>query len=206
MDGPLSSRGAGLEIHPPFFPQDRSGKSLSHHAEVIACARAETGQVLFQVAALALSWRWPHSVGLGYALPLMVASALSAYRLLAEHTPVRKPSRTALGSFASTADHGLGWLGRLLLAPHNVGCHIVHHLHRQVAASHLLRRSLQRAQTPRRHTYADRPLLRGLRSWAASTSRPSQRRARVVRVRFTSEPSTRWSRRVVMPQRWAASS
>ncbi len=122
-----------------LFLQDRSGKDLSHHAEVLACARAETGQVLFQLAVLAMAWWWPHAVGLGYALPLMVASAMSAYRLLAEHTPVRKPNRTAHGSFVSTADHGLGWLGRLLLAPHNVGCHIVHHLHPQVAGSHLLR-------------------------------------------------------------------
>jgi fatty acid desaturase len=122
-----------------LFLQDRSRKDLSHHGEVLACARAELGQVLFQLAVLALAWRWPHTVGLGYALPLMVGSALSAYRLLAEHTSVRKPSRTPQGSFASTADHGLGWLGRLLLAPHNVGCHIVHHLHPQVAASHLLR-------------------------------------------------------------------
>lgn len=122
-----------------LFLQDRSGRELTHHAEVRACARAEAGQVLFHLAVLALAWQWPQAVGLGYALPLLVASAVSAYRLLAEHTPVRRPARTALGTFVSTADHGLGWLGRLLLAPLHVGYHIVHHLHPQVAAHHLPR-------------------------------------------------------------------
>jgi len=120
-----------------IFLMDRSGEDLTHSAEVLACARAELGQVLFQLGVLALAWRWPHAVGLGYALPLMGASALSGYRLLAEHTPARNQGRTLQAILASTADHGQGWLGRLLLAPRNVGCHIVHHLHPQVAASHL---------------------------------------------------------------------
>jgi len=122
-----------------LFLLDRSREELTHSEEVLACARAEAGQVLFHLAVLALAWRWPHAVGLGYALPLMGASALSAYRLLAEHTPARHQGRTLQGIFISTADHGQGWLGRLLLAPLHVGCHIVHHLHPQVATHHLPR-------------------------------------------------------------------
>jgi fatty acid desaturase len=121
------------------FLMDRSGEDLTHSEEVLACARAELGQVLFQLAVLALAWRWPTAVGLGYVLPLMMASALCGYRLLAEHTPLRGQGRTLQAILTSTADHGQGWLGRLLLAPRNVGCHIVHHLHPQVAASHLPR-------------------------------------------------------------------
>ncbi|KFE66109.1 fatty acid desaturase [Hyalangium minutum] len=121
------------------FLMDRSGEDLIHSPEVLACSRAELGQVLLQLGVLALAWRWPYAVGVGYVLPLMVASAACGYRLLAEHTPLRDQGRTLQGILASTADHGLGWLGRLLLAPRNVGLHIVHHLHPQVAASHLPR-------------------------------------------------------------------
>jgi fatty acid desaturase len=121
------------------FLQERSGLPLTHSPEVLACARAEAGQVLFHLAVLALAWRWPHAVALGYGLPLLLASAASAYRVLAEHTPARHQGNSLQGVLASTADHGQGWLGRLLLAPRNVGCHIAHHLHPQVAAHHLPR-------------------------------------------------------------------
>lgn len=121
------------------FLMDRSGADLTRNEEVLACARAELGQVLFHLGVLALACRWPREVGLGYLLPLMGASAASAYRLLAEHTPARHQGNTLQGILASTRDHGLGWLGRLLLAPRNVGCHVVHHLHPQVAARHLPR-------------------------------------------------------------------
>jgi len=47
--------------------------------------------------------------------------------------------RTLEDVLAVTADHGLGWLGRLGLAPRNVGCHVVHHLHPQVSLEHLPR-------------------------------------------------------------------
>jgi fatty acid desaturase len=116
---------------------DSSGADLTHDETVIAAARAELGQVLFHLAVAMLVWRWPHEVGVGYLLPLMLASALSAYRLLAEHTPVRHQGRTLQAILASTSDHGLGWLGRVVLAPRNVGLHIVHHLHPQVASRHL---------------------------------------------------------------------
>lgn len=122
-----------------LFLLDRSGEDLTHSQEVIACARAELGQVLFHLGVLALAWRWPHAIGVGYLLPLMGASGLSAYRLLVEHTPAREQGRTLQGILISTRDHGLGWLGRIFLAPRNVGLHIVHHLHPQVASQHLPR-------------------------------------------------------------------
>jgi fatty acid desaturase len=122
-----------------LFLLDRSGDNLMHREELLACARAELGQVLCHLGVLALAWRWPWAVGLGYALPVMGASALSAYRLLAEHTSESGQDRMLQGTLRSTADHGQGWLGWLMLAPRNVGCHIVHHLHPQVALQHLPR-------------------------------------------------------------------
>ncbi len=119
------------------FLQDRSAKDFTRDAEVLACARAESGQVLFHLAVLAAALRWPHAVGLGYGLPFLLASGLCAWRLLAEHTPRTVHGRTLGDVLASTSDHGLGWVGRLFTAPLNVGCHIVHHLHPQVSLHHL---------------------------------------------------------------------
>jgi fatty acid desaturase len=75
----------------------------------------------------------------GWVLPLMVASALSAYRLIVEHTWARVHGRTLADVLATTRDHGLGWPGRLLLAPLNIGFHVAHHLHPQVSLLHLPR-------------------------------------------------------------------
>lgn len=122
-----------------IFLLDRSGRDLTHSEELLACARAEWRQVLFHLGVLALAWRWPGLVVKGYLLPLAVASCLSAYRLLVEHTPVSVSGRSLADVLASTADHGLGWLGRLGLAPLNIGHHVVHHLHPQVSLLHLPR-------------------------------------------------------------------
>ncbi|MFL5346421.1 MAG: fatty acid desaturase [Hyalangium sp.] len=120
-----------------LFLLDRSREDLTHSEEVIACARADLGQVLFHLGVLALTLRWPHAMTVGYLLPLMGASGLSAYRLLSEHTPAREQGRTLQGILTSTRDHGLGWFSQLFLAPRNIGFHIVHHLHPQVALQHL---------------------------------------------------------------------
>lgn len=122
-----------------LFLLDRSGQSLTHSAEVLACARAERWQVLCHLAVLALAWRWPGAVVKGWVLPLMVAGALSAYRLLVEHTWARVHGRTLADVLGVTRDHGLGWLGRVLLAPRNIGFHVAHHLHPQVSLLHLPR-------------------------------------------------------------------
>ncbi|QSQ21994.1 fatty acid desaturase [Pyxidicoccus parkwayensis] len=125
--------GARPLIHAP------ASAGLKESDEVRACACSELGQVLFHLCVLALAWRWPHAVVWGYALPLLVASGFNAHRLLAEHTPAQAHGRTLADVLAVTADHGLGWLGRLWLAPRNVGCHVVHHLHPQVSLEHLPR-------------------------------------------------------------------
>jgi fatty acid desaturase len=122
-----------------LFLQERSDKDLTRDAEVLECARAEAGQVLFHLAVLAAAPRWPEAVGLGYGLPVLMASGLCAWRLLAEHTPQTVRGRTLRDVLACTSDHGLGPVGRLLTAPLHVGCHVVHHLHPQVSLHHLPR-------------------------------------------------------------------
>ena len=122
-----------------LFLQAPGAKEPADPAEVLACARSEAGQVLFHLGVLALAWHGPQAVAWGYGLPLLVASGFNAHRLLAEHTAVESRGRTLEDVLAVTADHGLGWLGRLGLAPRNVGCHVVHHLHPQVSLEHLPR-------------------------------------------------------------------
>ncbi|MFP2907178.1 fatty acid desaturase family protein [Pyxidicoccus sp. 3LFB2] len=122
-----------------LFLQAPASPGLAASEEVRACARSEVGQVLFHVGVLVLAWWWPQAVAWGYGLPLLVASGFNAYRLLAEHTGVTARGRTLEDVLAVTADHGLGWLGRLWLAPRNIGFHVVHHLHPQVSLEHLPR-------------------------------------------------------------------
>lgn len=122
-----------------LFLQAAPAEGLADSEEVRACARSEAGQVLFHLGVLALAWRWPEAVAWGYGLPLLVASGFNAHRLLAEHTGAEARGRTLEDVLAVTADHGLGWPGRLWLAPRNVGCHVVHHLHPQVSLEHLPR-------------------------------------------------------------------
>jgi fatty acid desaturase len=122
-----------------LFLQAPASPGLAASHEVRACARSEAGQVLFHLGVLALAWRWPQAVAWGYGMPLLVASGFNAHRLLAEHTAVEARGRTLEDVLAVTVDHGLGWPGRLWLAPRNVGCHVVHHLHPQVSLEHLPR-------------------------------------------------------------------
>ena len=141
LRGPLGLLAWGVPaLRRPYarlFLQDVSGRALTHDAEVLACARAEAGQVLFHLGVLAAWVQWPRAVTWGYALPLAIGSGLCAWRLLAEHTSQRVQGRGLRDVLACTSDHGLGWVGRLFTAPLHVGHHIVHHLHPQASLHHL---------------------------------------------------------------------
>jgi fatty acid desaturase len=122
-----------------IFLQDRSEDDLTHSDELIRCARAETGQLFGQLAIALIVVRWPAHAVLGYLIPVTIAGLLSARRLLLEHTYERTVDRRVETIIATTRDNYVDWLGSLLLAPRNVGCHIVHHLHPQVGLEHLPR-------------------------------------------------------------------
>lgn len=115
-----------------IFLQDRSGRELRDSEEVARCAREELGQLLFLFAVIALWIRFP-VVLYGFVIPLVATGLLASRRLLAEHNYLPATDRRVETIFATTRDHGLGLLGTLLLAPRNVGCHVVHHIHPQVA-------------------------------------------------------------------------
>lgn len=119
------------------FLQDRTGRDLSTSQEVATCAREELGQALFQLALLPLVLAFPRAVLFGYVIPGTIAGLLAAWRLLLEHRYVRTADRRVDTIVATTCDHHLHWSVRWLFAPRNIGYHIVHHLHPQVALQHL---------------------------------------------------------------------
>lgn len=112
--------------------QDRSGQDLTRSREVVQCARAELGQALAHALLVALAVAWPKSVFWGYLVPVTITGLLSAWRLLKEHNYVRARDRRVETILATTNDHHLDWWHALVLAPRNIGHHVVHHLHPQV--------------------------------------------------------------------------
>lgn len=121
-----------------LFLQDRSGADLTESAEVLACAREELWQALFFAYAggfAAFQGRW---LALYYFVPLVVAGYLAGYRLLVEHRQESAAGESGVRAIVQlTRNHHLGAAGRLLLAPHNVGYHLVHHLHPQAGLEQL---------------------------------------------------------------------
>ena len=120
------------------FLQDRSGRpDVGETDEVCDCARAEWGQLVFQLGVVALAVRWPGHVLFLYVIPATISGIFAAYRLLCEHRYVACADRRPETILATTCDHNLDTLGRTFFGPRNIGFHVVHHLHPQVALEHL---------------------------------------------------------------------
>ena len=118
--------------------QDRSGRDLRRHPEVIRCAREEVGQLIFAAVIVALYLHAPGLMLHAFAVPAEIAGVLAGYRLLTEHTHELTESTTFESTVRTTVTHGNGnWLERLLVYPHNIGYHAVHHLHPQVSWNQL---------------------------------------------------------------------
>jgi fatty acid desaturase len=122
-----------------IFLQDRSGKDLTHDPEVLACAREELGQVIAHAALFTFTAFHPQTALYFYFIPVTVTGLFAGYRVLREHDYVPTMDRTIGTILATTVDHNLGPLGRLFFAPRNIGYHVVHHLHPQVALENLPR-------------------------------------------------------------------
>jgi fatty acid desaturase len=121
------------------FLQDRTWGDFRDSPEVVECARAEWGQLVFQAAIAALAVAFPRPVLWLYVVPLTIAGLLAARRVLIEHTHERVSDRRMETIVATTNDNHLGVLGALVLAPRNIGYHVVHHLHPQVGLQALPR-------------------------------------------------------------------
>jgi fatty acid desaturase len=117
--------------------QDRSGQDLTRSREIVQCGKAELGQAITQALLLAAAIVWPGAILRGYMVPVTLTGLLSAWRLLQEHNYVRAHDRRMETILATTNDHHLGWWHALVLAPRNIGHHVVHHLHPQVGLAAL---------------------------------------------------------------------
>lgn len=120
------------------YLQDKSTDDLAASREVLDCARADMVQFGALGLVLALAWAWPVGLVFGWYLPAIGSGLLAAWRLLEEHNYERAMDRRVETILATTNDHHLGsWLDRLVLAPRNIGYHVVHHIHPQVGLAHL---------------------------------------------------------------------
>jgi fatty acid desaturase len=126
-------------VYAHVFLQDRTTDDLRLSREVIECARAEWGQLACQALAIPLAVAFPSAVLWGYAVPVSIAGLLAARRVLIEHSYDRVADRQIETIIGTTNDNHLGLLGALGLAPRNIGYHIVHHIHPQVALGALPR-------------------------------------------------------------------
>ena len=119
-------------IYGHIFLQDRTEQDLRDSAEIIECARAEWGQIIFQTLIFLAAFEFPMAIFWGYLVPVSIAGLLAARRVLIEHNYKRVEDRKIETIIATTNDNHLDLLGTLLLAPRNIGYHIVHHIHPQV--------------------------------------------------------------------------
>ena len=166
--GWLAARVPGLRTpYARIFLQDRSRRDLGASAEVIECGRQELGQMVFQGGLVILAVAAPRAVLWGYVVPAAITGVLAAWRLRLEHNYRSVQDRDVAAIFATTNDHHLGWRGRLLLAPRNIGYHVVHHIHPQVGLARLPALS----DWYRRRYPNDYP------RWGAATGPPNARRA-----------------------------
>ncbi|ACY17255.1 fatty acid desaturase [Haliangium ochraceum DSM 14365] len=105
--------------------------------EVAACVRDDARVFAFLLLALALSSAFPGPLLFGYLLPVTLMAALVGYRFFREHSVQPARDRQPASVLAVTRDHSTSALERLLLAPHNIGYHAVHHLHPGAGLAHL---------------------------------------------------------------------
>lgn len=119
------------------FLQDKSGKDLTNLPELIDCCKAELGQVIVHAGLFAFTYMQPDTAWFYYFVPAFVAALLAGHRVLVEHNYRPVTDRKMETIMKTTVDHNLHWLGQLFFAPRNIGFHIAHHLHPQVALENL---------------------------------------------------------------------
>jgi fatty acid desaturase len=119
-------------VYAKAWLQDRSGLDVTHSADVIACAKAELGQFVFQAIVIAALVVFPSEVWFFYLLPAVAAGLLAGYRVLREHDYAPTIDRKITTIMRTTNDHGRSILGHLFTAPRHIGYHVVHHIHPQV--------------------------------------------------------------------------
>lgn len=120
-----------------WFLQDRSGRDLAAHPEVIACAQADLKQAFAHtiVAYIVLSQDLPFFWY--YLVPWVLAGLLNAHRVVAEHVAENVTVATRENMAASAKNNDVGWILNSFLYPHNIGFHETHHRVPTASFTHL---------------------------------------------------------------------
>ena len=124
-------------VYGRWFLQDRSQDDLRHSSEIVACARADLGQLAAQAIAVAVVIAFGLPFFTYYLLPLLLAGMLNAHRVAVEHSADAIETLTREALIATTNTNDAGWIGNWLLYPHNMGLHLAHHLYPGISFVHL---------------------------------------------------------------------
>jgi fatty acid desaturase len=119
------------------FLQDRSGRDLRNHAEVILCARADLAQALAHCVGCAVIVWFKLPFVSCYLLPWMLGGMLNARRVIVEHSSAEIFDRLPATTFANTRTHDAGWLINAFQYPHHIGLHQAHHVMPAISFVHL---------------------------------------------------------------------
>mgnify|MGYP000427184497 FL=1 len=118
------------------FLQDKSGKDLTNSKEVIQCAKEDIFQLLFLtiIFSFVLLFFGLNILFYYYLIPALITGCFSGYRVFKEHSYTRPAhDRKIKTIIQTTEDHNLSGITQFFLAPRNIGYHIIHHIHPQVA-------------------------------------------------------------------------
>ena len=119
-----------------IFLQDKSGKNVTKSKEVAQCAKEDIFQFLFFTGVFTgvLYFLSLETLLLYYIVPALITGCFSGYRVFKEHRYTEPVNDRKMDTIIkTTTDHNLTGIARFFLAPRNIGCHTVHHLHPQVA-------------------------------------------------------------------------
>ncbi|CAE6703619.1 hypothetical protein R75461_06278 [Paraburkholderia nemoris] len=119
------------------FMQDRSRDDLRHHPEVIACAKRDLPHCAAYLLAIAAVVHWDLPFFGYYGLPWILGGIMNANRVLLEHDHETIADRSPETVWRMTRTFTLGWIGKLVLYPRNIGFHQVHHAYPALALEHL---------------------------------------------------------------------
>lgn len=114
-----------------IFLQDVSGQDLTHHPEVIQCAKEDRYQAFFHTVLILLATQFS-VLFYTYYIILPIAGIFCIYRLLVEHEYDIVKDRSVYTMIESTFDHHLSFWGEIFFAPRNIGYHCMHHIHPNV--------------------------------------------------------------------------
>lgn len=119
------------------FMQDRSSADLRRHPEVIACARRDLPHGAAYLLAIVAVVHWDLPFVGYYGLPWILGGIMNANRVLLEHDHATLDERSPETVWRMTRTLTLGWIGKLVLYPRNIGFHQVHHAYPALALEHL---------------------------------------------------------------------